>query len=164
MALGAGMKRGDRLASFISESEGLVAKVGSYLDSYKAKHEQEMRAQENRMHAAAGGDSGAAAAAAAPGGAVVSSSSASGDSQKRRLSVNDSGDDQQKEKVFYQATDYDIEAIRPMFEILWYPCLATFSVLLEEDQGASNKADDTGAAGSGNGTGGCQHASRAIEL
>ena len=38
------------------------------------------------------------------------------------------------EKAFYLALDSDWQACGAMFEILWYPSLATFSVLLEENE------------------------------
>ena len=42
-----------------------------------------------------------------------------------------------KDKDFYLAQDSDWQACGAMFEILWYPSLATFSVLLEENESES---------------------------
>ena len=34
--------------------------------------------------------------------------------------------------LFYEATDEDVDAVRPMFELVHFPALATCSLLMEE--------------------------------
>jgi len=108
-------KRENRFHMFMAESQELVQKTQDYLENYSRKHEQQE------------GKSTDGGASSSTGG----SDSTDGSSSRRRLSRVDMGDDS---RVFYQATDKDVEAVRPMFEILWYPSLATFSVLLEEHE------------------------------
>ena len=36
------------------------------------------------------------------------------------------------ERAFYLSSESDFEVVKPMFEILWFPALATFSMILEE--------------------------------
>jgi hypothetical protein len=128
-----GPRRENRLEMFAVESQELVKKTQDYLDAFQRKHEAEIKAQEMGGQAAL---------------------DLAQDPARRRLSTEEA-----ESKLFQQATDADLEAIRPMFDILWYPSLATFSVLLEENEG---KTIDYAATATGHNS--SSHHFRIIEL
>ena len=39
-------------------------------------------------------------------------------------------------RLFYLSSDADVSVIQPMFDLLWFPALATFSMILEESEDA----------------------------
>lgn len=78
---------------------------------------------------ASNGQSGGTSAGSQMNGSM-SADSHSGDS-----SLSSSPDKQTEGgsgQLFYLSSDADISVIQPMFDLLWFPALATFSMILEE--------------------------------
>ena len=95
---------------------------------------------EHTALAAAAGAPSAGAAAAGPGlgssglnGADGSSSSPSSPTAESVVSaMTERNSVAGSNRLFYLSSDADVDVVKPMFEILWFPALATFSMILEE--------------------------------
>jgi len=126
-----------RFSAFVKESQQMVrrtqelikreaaAKLGGKMSSGEKRYMDEIAYREQNDqsdHATATNGEGSDASAG--------DGSADGKRDSDRNSLTG-------EKSFYEARDEDAEAIRPMFELLCFPSLATFSLLLEENDAES---------------------------
>ena len=140
---GAGSGTGGDAGINSSGGSSAAFKAGARLSTNQKKYLEEISQDHlDQPENAAPTPSSATGMVAATAAAAASASSASGTSSSASNggangNGNDDGVDTRpslgpvREKQFYEATDADAEAIRPMFEILAFPSLATFSVQLE---------------------------------
>ena len=112
-AVGGEMSGQTRVVAFMKESQQMVKKTQDLIKNI-GKARDKGRGLEDHSDETDSGGSGARGGGGAAGGA-------------RAGGVK--GD-----KPFYLSQDSDWQACGAMFEILWYPSLATFSVLLEENE------------------------------
>ena len=120
-AVGGDMAGQTRVVAFMKESQQMVKKTQDLIKNI-GKGREKGKGLDDRS------DDGAPNVGTGPGSSSSSSSSARGGSSK--------GD-----KPFYLSQESDWQACGAMFEILWYPALATFSVLLEEYSAAQNESE-----------------------
>ena len=78
-------------------------------------------------------------AASAAGGGVNGSGAtngqagdAAGGASMNGATDGHSGGSSEHGRLFYLSSDADVDVIQPMFDLLWFPALATFSMILEE--------------------------------